>query len=147
MTDIDPRHAAIDAHMAAESAQDLDATIATVTSGVRYEFPLQGQVFSGRETARRFYADGAEARFRTATRSGRTDLPAGVIRARWTADGAMIVEASEYPVMLADGTAESHPVGAVIVGTPDGVSHERIYVNDRMFELLTAHVKDALEPL
>jgi hypothetical protein len=136
--------ATIEAHMAAEGAMDLDAAVATTAPGVRYEFPLQGKSFRGRDAARRFDGAGAEQRYRRAVAAGRDDLPKAEIRARWTSDSAVVVEAAAYPVMAPDGAVAVHPVGAVIVGGAAGVEIERIYVGDAMFALLTEHVVDLL---
>ncbi|HKE74437.1 MAG TPA: hypothetical protein VKB57_12525 [Acidimicrobiales bacterium] len=147
MTDTSQAMQALHAHMAAEGALDHEAAVATTAAAILYEFPLQGQRFGGRDNARRFYTGGAEHRYRLALAAGQTGLPAAEVRARWVADDAMIVEAAAYPVMTEDGTVHTHPVGAVLVAGPDGVTHERIYVGDEMFGLLTAHVRDALEPM
>jgi hypothetical protein len=136
--------ATIEAHMAAEGAMDLDAAVATTAPDVSYEFPLQGKCFRGRDAARRFYGGGAELRFRRAAAEGRDDLPHAAIRARWTADDAMVVEAAGHPVMTSQGTVAVHPVAAVITASAAGVDVERIYVGDAMFELLTGHVADLL---
>jgi hypothetical protein len=112
-----------------------------------YEFPLQGLRFTGRENARRFYTSGAEDRLRRAVAEGKPGLPEARITAQWISGDAVIVEAAAYPVMTEDGSVHSHPVGAVLVAGTGGVTHERIYVADEMFSLLTAHVRDALEPM
>jgi hypothetical protein len=137
----------LDQHMAAEGARDYETAVATTAANIKYEFPLQGLRFTGRENARRFYTTGAEDRFRRAAAEDRPGLPEGRITAQWISSDALIVEAAAYPVMTEDGVVHSHPVGAVLVAGADGVTHERIYVTDEMFSLLTAHVRDALEPM
>jgi hypothetical protein len=137
----------LEAHMAAEGARDYKAAVATTAPSVVYEFPFQGVCFRGRDNSRRFYTSGAEHRFRKAAADGVPGLPAAAIRARWLADGAVIVEAEAYPVMADDGTTHAHPVAAVLIAGPDGVTHERVYVTDAMFELLTAHMRDAFEQM
>jgi hypothetical protein len=137
----------LDQHMAAEGVRDYETAVATAAADISYEFPLQGLRFTGRENARRFYSGGAEDRLRRAVAEGQPGLPEAQIVAQWTSEGALIVEAAGYPVMTEDGAVHSHPVGAVLIAGADGVTHERIYVADEMFSLLTAHVHDALEPM
>jgi len=136
--------AAIDAHLAAEQSGDVDAMVATTSADVAYEFPLQGMRFVGQKAARVFYAAGPEAELRGDAGAGVARKP---LRAIWRLEGTRIFEADGHPLMTGEGAIEQHTIAAVVIGGPEGVTHERMYVSDRAFELLTDVVRDHLEPM
>jgi hypothetical protein len=142
----DARRQVLDRHVEAEQKMDYEAAVATTSTSVRYEFPLQGLCFSGRENAMRFYALGAEDRFRKASRID-AQLPQSSQLHQWIIGGTLIAEMKAYSVMTQDGVVHTHPMAAVIIAEHDGIVVERIYVNDSMFQALTAHVSEVLRPM
>jgi hypothetical protein len=136
----------IDAHLAAEFNRDYEAAVAFTSESIRYEFPIQGKCFSGRDNALRFYTYGPEERYRKAVAEG-ADLPSEPVLNQWMIDDTLVAEMRKFSVLDENGAVRSSAVGAVVVAGPDGVAVERIYVPDEMFHLLTDHVADALAPL
>ena len=125
------------AHAAAEAADDLDATLATLEADPVYELLPMGVAFHGQDAARGYY----EHFFATVR-----PLVRGVdLRNEWVNDHGV---AQEYVLEfgLPEGV-ERHPVLAILIFGETALSGERLYASDRLFHLLFGPVLELARPL
>ena len=125
------------AHAAAEAADDLDATLATLEADPVYELLPMGVAFHGQDAARAYY----EHFFATVR-----PLVRGVdLRNEWVNDHGV---AQEYVLEfgLPEGV-ERHPVLAILIFGETALSGERLYASDRLFHLLFGPVLELARPL
>jgi hypothetical protein len=125
------------AHAAAEAADDLETTLATLEDDPVYELLPMGVAFRGRTAARTYY----EHFFGTV----RPLVRGYELRNEWVNARGL---AQEYVIEfgLAEG-AERHPVLAILTFGDSALSGERVYASDRLLQLLFGPVLALARPL
>ena len=116
------------AHVAAERAADIEATLATLDDDPTYELQPMGVVLRGRDVARRYYEHFfADCR----PRIRRSEL-----RAEWITDRGVLHEYVLHVDGL-DGTTTRHHLAAVLeFGTGGRLSGERLYAGDALLRMM-----------
>jgi hypothetical protein len=124
------------AHAAAEAADDLEGTLATLDDNPVYELLPMGVAFRGRAPARAYY----EHFFGTV----RPLVRGYELRDEWVNDRGL---AQEYLIEfgLAEGV-ERHPVLSILTFGAAALSGERVYGSDRLLLLLFGPVLGLARP-
>lgn len=126
-------------HAQTESAQDLDAIMATMEGEPTYEYYPVGKTFSGMENTRRLYRhfiDDVQPRL-----SGWTLISESV--------GAQGV-AQEYDLEITlqgDTGPTRHRIMAILVFGEQGLTGERMYSYETLFRTLTGPLWDEMTPV
>ena len=116
----------------------MDAVMATLDDDPVYELQPAGIAFRGLDAARLYY----EYFFGTVM-----GMISGYdLRGEWVNDQGV---AQEYVIhfTLPDGSSESHPIFAILTFGETGLSGERMYGSDRLFELLLGPAVALAKPL
>jgi ketosteroid isomerase-like protein len=130
MTD-DDREAMISvarAHIAAERARDIEATMATLDDDPCYELQPMGVILRGRNTARKYYEHFFAA--------CQPRIRGSVLRFEWIADHSVV---QEYALSIedSDGTERRYDLIAILsFGSNGKLSGERLYASDELLRFM-----------
>lgn len=123
-------------HDLTESAQDLDAIMATMEGEPTYEYYPVGKTFTGMEKTRRLYRyfiDEVQPRMAGATLISESVGPQGV------------VQEYDINITLIGATAPTlHRIMAILVFGDQGLTGERMYSDEALFRTLTGPLWDEM---
>src|SRR3954451_19272834 len=137
--DLDVMVAVALAHAAAETAGDLDETMATLDEDPVYELLPRGVVLRGRAAARRYY----EHFFaHVMPRVTGFDL-----RSEWVTDDGVLQEYTLFVEGLGAPATGHSITGILTFGDNRKLSGERLYASDALFEFMFGPVLDEGAPL
>ena len=126
------------AHAAAESAGDLEATLATLDPEPIYELQPVGLMIRGMAIVRRYYEHFFEH-----------FVPlnlGGTLRSEWVGGDGL---AQEYTIALTSpsGEVEHHAILGILVFGQRGLAGERIWASEQLLRILFGPVYDLAVPI
>lgn len=124
-------------HVAAEAAEDLDGTMATLEGEPVYDLFPVGRRMVGREAVRRYYAHFF------ANVKPRLGDGGGEMHGLWTGDNATVME---YTLAYRhdDGHVTRHRVIGILPYGQTGLAGERLYADEEILRLMFAPLWDEM---
>lgn len=137
-----PEHliAAAEAHVAAEGAGDIAATLATLEGEPIYELLPVGLRMRGMDAARRYY----EHFF--AEVQPRMVMGKAIVHGSWLGETGLTIE---YTVFYRhpDGREQSFRILGILTFGDHALTGERVYADEELLRIMFAPIWDEMEPM